>query len=63
MPLLFHWVGANYRYDMSAGRPDNLNQNSLVMLRARRDERMWAFTRREDGTYVLALRGLVKSMS
>ena len=65
MPLLFHWRGKNYRADIQNGTvyTYNLNQNSKAMLRAEPGDTIWAFTRRQDDIYVLAVKGLIKELS
>jgi len=62
MPLLFHWRGKNYRADMRNrdAYTYNLNQNSPTMLKAKPGDTIWAFTRRKDRVYVLAVRGIVQ---
>jgi len=61
MAVLYHWVGGRYREEMAEGLDDQdltLYQNSPTMQRAG-GHRLYAFTRREDGTYVLAAEMLV----
>jgi len=56
MSLLFFWKGTNYYRDMNIfGKSYELNQNNELMNRVGRGEHIWAFTRRKDKTYVLAL--------
>ena len=62
MSLLFHWRGENYRADAKHGFAFHLNQNSPAMLKAKPRDRIWAFTRREDGLYVLAVSGAVEKV-
>ena len=55
MSVLFFWVGDNYQKDMKdEGKTYNLNQNSELMIRLEPGDHIWAFTRREDKTYVIA---------
>jgi hypothetical protein len=57
MALLYHWRGEIYRQDAQRLRPGlelTLEQNSPVMGEAEPGDQLWAFTRREDGRYVLA---------
>src|SRR4051812_40545728 len=63
MPLLFHWRGENYRADTETGFAYHLSQNSPAMLKAKPGDTTWAFTRREDRTYVLAVRGTIQRLS
>jgi 5-methylcytosine-specific restriction enzyme A len=65
MPLLFHWRGENYRGDRRNREAFtyNLNQNSSTMHRTEPGDTIWAFTRREDGVYVLAVRGVIEDLS
>lgn len=63
MHLLYHWKGDRYRSDQQFGPFDfTLEQNSPKMLDTKPGESVWAFTRREDGTYVLAAELVVKSV-
>ncbi len=55
MSVLFFWRGDNYYADIAAGKDYHLNQNNELMLDLARGEHVWAFTRRKDKTYVLAL--------
>lgn len=57
MALLYHWQRENYAEDIRQLDPAaglTLQQNSPAFAEADPDERLWAFTRRQDGTYVLA---------
>ena len=54
MPLLYFWRGDNYRRDLDYGAGFNLNQASPLLHQIERGDSLWAFTRRRDGTYVLA---------
>jgi hypothetical protein len=56
MALLFFWRGENYPNDMvKYGKSYGLNQNNELMNKVKKGEHIWAFTRRDDKTYVLAL--------
>ena len=57
MTLLYHWRRENYVEDVPRLDPASgleLEQSSPVFAQAQPGERLWAFTRRGDGTYVLA---------
>src|SRR5687767_3670668 len=56
MALLYHWRRDNYEADTRQDPPGGaleLVQNSPVF-RGARGHRIWAFTRRQDDTYVFA---------
>lgn len=56
MSVLFFWTGDNYDRDMRlSGKSYVLNQNSKRIPGVVRGQHVWAFTRRDDKTYVLAL--------
>jgi len=55
MALLFYWRGDNYPKDMACFKSCELNQNSELMNKVKKGEHIWAFTRRQDKIYVLAL--------
>jgi 5-methylcytosine-specific restriction enzyme A len=63
MPILFHWTRDRYRADREGGFEPHLNQNSPNMQRAVSGETCWAFTRRDDGTYVLAAAGEIERVT
>jgi 5-methylcytosine-specific restriction protein A len=54
MPLLYYWRGDNYRRDLDFGAGYHLNQGASVLHEIKEGESLWAFTRRVDGTYVMA---------
>jgi hypothetical protein len=54
MPLLYHWRGDNYRDDLDRGAAYHLNQGNPALHDIAIGDSLWAFTRREDGTYGLA---------
>ncbi len=61
MSVLFFWRGDNYLRDIQSGKGYNLNQNNELIYNLKRGERIWAFTRRKDKTYVLAADLVVSS--
>src|SRR5688500_1452040 len=61
MPLLYYWRGDNYRRDLDMGAGYHLNQASPALHRIDLGDSLWAFTRRTDGTYVLAAELVVKA--
>lgn len=57
MAIIYHWRRENYVEDIGRFNPAaglELEQNSPTFAEAGLGERLWAFTRRPDGTYVLA---------
>ena len=54
MPLLYHWVGKNYRRDLDWGAGYHLNQSNPLLHEIDLGDSLWAFTRTAAGTYVLA---------
>lgn len=54
MPLLYYWRGDNYRKDLDFGAGYHLNQGTSILHDIAEGDSLWAFTRRTDGTYVLA---------
>ena len=61
MPLLYHWVGKNYRRDLDWGVGYHLNQSSRVLHQIDLGESLWAFTRTPAGKYVLAAELVVRA--
>jgi hypothetical protein len=56
MSVLFFWRGDHYEADMQQyGKSYDLNQNSEHFNNLGPGDHIWAFTRRKDKTYVLAL--------
>jgi hypothetical protein len=55
MPLLYYWRGDNYRRDLDMGAGYHLNQASPVLPGVDLGDSGWAFTRRSDGAYALAV--------
>jgi len=54
MPLLYYWRGDNYTRDLDHGAGYHLNQATPRLHDIDLGDSLWAFTRRKDGTYVLA---------
>lgn len=54
MPLLYYWRGDNYTRDLDHGAGYHLNQTTPRLHAIDLGDSLWAFTRRKDGTYVLA---------
>ncbi len=54
MGLLYYWRGDNYRRDLDDGVAYHLNQRAPALHGIPIGASLWAFTRREDGAYVLA---------
>ena len=61
MPLLYHWVGKNYRRDLDWGAGYHLNQSNPVLHEIDLNDSLWAFTRTRAGTYVLAMELVVRA--
>ena len=61
MPLLYHWVGQNYRRDLDWGAGYHLNQSSPLLHQIDRGDSLWAFTRTPEGIYVLAVELVVRA--
>ena len=62
MAILFFWRGDHYRDDTDGGRPTGpltLQQNAKAFAALMPGDRVWAFTTREDRTYVLAAQARV----
>lgn len=55
MPLLYHWVGKNYRRDLDWGAGYHLNQSNPLLHEIDLGDSLWAFTRTPTGMYVLAM--------
>ncbi|MYD94912.1 MAG: HNH endonuclease [Chloroflexi bacterium] len=55
MPLLYYWVGKNYRRDLDRGAGYHLNQSNPLLHEIDLGDSLWAFTRTPTGTYVLAM--------
>lgn len=54
MHLLYYWRGDNYSRDLDWGAGYNLNQSNPLFHQVEVGESVWAFTRKDDGRYVLA---------
>lgn len=61
MPLLYHWVGKNYRRDLDWGAGYHLNQSNPLLHEVSLGDSLWAFTRTTTGTYVLAMELVVRA--
>ena len=61
MPLLYHWVGRNYRRDLDWGAGYHLNQSNPLLHRIDPGDSLWAFTRTPAGIYVLAAELVVRA--
>ena len=61
MPLLYYWRGDNYYRDLDMGAGYHLNQANPLLYQIKIADSLWAFTRRRDGTYVLAAELIVKA--
>lgn len=55
MPPLYFWRGDNYRRDLDFGVGYHLNQANPLLHAINSGDSLWAFTRRRDGAYVLAV--------
>lgn len=61
MPLLYHWVGENYRRDLDWGAGYHLNQSNPLLHQIDHGDSLWAFTRTPAGIYVLAAELVVRA--
>ena len=61
MPLLYHWVGKNYRRDLDWGAGYHLNQSNPLLHEIGLGDSLWAFTRTPAGIYVLAVELAVRA--
>jgi len=61
MPLLYHWVGKNYRRDLDRGAGYHLNQSNPLLHGIEPGDSLWAFTRTPSGRYVLAMELVVRA--
>ena len=61
MPLLYHWVGNNYRRDLDWGAGYHLNQSNPLLHEVYVGDSLWAFTRTTTGKYVLAMELVVRA--
>ena len=61
MPLLYHWVGKNYRRDLDWGAGYHLNQSNPLLHEIGIGDSLWAFTRTTTGKYVLATELVVRA--
>jgi hypothetical protein len=61
MHLLYYWRGDNYRRDLDFGVGFHLNQSNERLHSVETGESVWAFTRRPDGRYALAVELVVSA--
>ena len=61
MPLLYHWVGKNYRRDLDWGAGYHLNQSNPLLHEICLGDSLWAFTRTPTGMYVLTTELVVRA--
>jgi len=61
VPLLYYWVGKNYRRDLDLGAGYHLNQANPLMHQIDLGDSLWAFSRTLDGRYVLAAELVVRA--
>ncbi len=61
MPLLYYWVGKNYRRDLDWGAGYHLNQSNPLLHEVGLGDSLWAFTRTPIGMYVLAMELVVRA--
>ena len=61
MPLLYHWVGGNYRRDLDWGAGYHLNQSNPLLHEVESGDSLWAFTRTSSRRYVLAMELVVRA--
>jgi hypothetical protein len=61
MALLYYWRPDNYRRDLDFGAGYHLNQGSAVLHHVEIGDSVWAFTRNDDGRYVLAAELVVRA--
>lgn len=61
MPLLYYWRRDNYEHDLDFGVGFHLNQASARLHETDLGDSLWAFTRRRDGAYALAMKLVVRA--
>ena len=61
MPLLYHWIGKNYRRDLDLGAGFYLNQSNKLLHEIGLGDSLWAFTRTPDFRYVLVAELVVRA--
>jgi 5-methylcytosine-specific restriction protein A len=59
--LLYYWQPDNYRRDLDMGAGFHLNQANPLLHEVQLGESLWAFTRRPNGSYVLAAELVVRA--
>lgn len=61
MPLLYYWRQDNYRRDLDMGAGFHLNQGNPLLHEIPLGDSLWAFTRRDNGTYALAAELVIRA--
>jgi hypothetical protein len=61
MPLLYYWRADNYKRDLDLGASYHLNQANPLLHQVEIGDSLWAFTRANDGSYVLAAELVIKA--
>lgn len=61
MPLLYHWTRENHERDLAFGAGFHLNQGSARLHQVEVGDSLWAFTRRRDRRYGLAMELVVRA--
>jgi 5-methylcytosine-specific restriction protein A len=61
MPLLYYWRPDNFKKDLDFGASYHLNQANPLMHTIEIGDSLWAFTRRKNGSYVLAAHLIIKA--
>jgi 5-methylcytosine-specific restriction protein A len=61
MPLLYYWTAKNREWDLNYGASFHLNQKNALLHAINPGESLWAFTRREDGTYTMAAELVIRA--
>ena len=61
MPLLYFWLGKNYRRDLDWGAGYHLNQSNPLLHEIDYGDSLWAFTRTPTGTYALSTELVVRT--
>jgi 5-methylcytosine-specific restriction protein A len=59
--LLYYWRPDNYRRDLDMGAGFHLNQGNPLLHEIPLGDSLWAFTRRENGTYALAAELVIRA--
>ncbi len=61
MPLIYYWVGENYRRDLDWGAGYHLNQSNRLLHEIDHGDSLWAFTRTPARRYVVAAELVVRA--